>query len=44
MLHDLGAEVVVADDAFQHRRMGRDLDIVLTLCITLLNRKKSLFS
>lgn len=29
MLHDLGAEVVVADDAFQHRRMGRDLDIVL---------------
>jgi tetraacyldisaccharide 4'-kinase len=28
-LRDLGADVVVADDAFQHRRMGRDLDIVL---------------
>ena len=28
-LRELGAEVVVADDAFQHRRMGRDLDIVL---------------
>ncbi len=24
-----GAEVVVADDAFQHRRMGRDVDIAL---------------
>ena len=29
MLRRLGADVVVADDAFQHRRMGRDLDIVL---------------
>ncbi|MDR1884649.1 MAG: tetraacyldisaccharide 4'-kinase [Synergistaceae bacterium] len=29
MLHGLGVDVVVADDAFQHRRMGRDLDIVL---------------
>lgn len=29
MLRQLGADVVVADDAFQHRRMGRDLDIVL---------------
>ncbi|MDR1134389.1 MAG: tetraacyldisaccharide 4'-kinase, partial [Synergistaceae bacterium] len=28
-LRELGAEAVVADDAFQHRRMGRDLDIVL---------------
>ncbi|MDR1137955.1 MAG: tetraacyldisaccharide 4'-kinase [Synergistaceae bacterium] len=28
-LRGLGADVVVADDAFQHRRMGRDLDIVL---------------
>lgn len=24
-----GADIVVADDAFQHRRMGRDVDIVL---------------
>lgn len=29
LLAKLGADVVVADDAFQHRRMGRDLDIVL---------------
>lgn len=29
LLAALGADVVVADDAFQHRRMGRDLDIVL---------------
>jgi tetraacyldisaccharide 4'-kinase len=29
LLHELGADVAVADDAFQHRRMGRDLDIVL---------------
>ena len=29
LLRELGADVVVADDAFQHRRMGRDLDIVL---------------
>lgn len=29
LLSELGAEVAVADDAFQHRRMGRDLDIVL---------------
>ena len=29
LLADLGADVAVADDAFQHRRMGRDLDIVL---------------
>ncbi|MDR1481901.1 MAG: tetraacyldisaccharide 4'-kinase [Synergistaceae bacterium] len=29
MLAGLGADVVVADDAFQHRKMGRDLDIVL---------------
>ncbi|GHV53751.1 tetraacyldisaccharide 4'-kinase [Synergistales bacterium] len=28
-LRELGAEVVVADDAFQHRHMGRDADIVL---------------
>jgi tetraacyldisaccharide 4'-kinase len=28
-LRGLGADVVVADDAFQHRHMGRDLDIVL---------------
>jgi tetraacyldisaccharide 4'-kinase len=28
-LRELGAEAVVADDAFQHRWMGRDLDIVL---------------
>jgi tetraacyldisaccharide 4'-kinase len=28
-LRELGADVVLADDAFQHRRMGRDLDIVL---------------
>ncbi|MDR1509649.1 MAG: tetraacyldisaccharide 4'-kinase [Synergistaceae bacterium] len=28
-LRGLGAGVVIADDAFQHRRMGRDLDIVL---------------
>ena len=28
-LRELGAEAVVADDAFQHRKMGRDLDIVL---------------
>jgi tetraacyldisaccharide 4'-kinase len=29
MLAGLGVDVVVADDAFQHRKMGRDLDIVL---------------
>lgn len=29
LLAEEGAEVAVADDAFQHRRMGRDLDIVL---------------
>ncbi|MDR0616237.1 MAG: tetraacyldisaccharide 4'-kinase [Synergistaceae bacterium] len=29
LLRRLGADVAVADDAFQHRRMGRDLDIVL---------------
>ncbi len=29
LLAKLGVDVVVADDAFQHRRMGRDLDIVL---------------
>lgn len=29
LLHDMGVEVVVADDAFQHRRLGRDVDIVL---------------
>jgi tetraacyldisaccharide 4'-kinase len=29
LLHELGADVAVADDAFQHRRMGRDLDMVL---------------
>lgn len=29
LLAELGVDVVVADDAFQHRRMGRDLDIVL---------------
>jgi len=28
-LKELGVDVVVADDAFQHRRMGRDIDIVL---------------
>jgi tetraacyldisaccharide 4'-kinase len=28
-LRGLGTDVVVADDAFQHRHMGRDLDIVL---------------
>jgi tetraacyldisaccharide 4'-kinase len=28
-LRELGVEAVVADDAFQHRKMGRDLDIVL---------------
>jgi len=28
-LKALGVDVVVADDAFQHRRMGRDIDIVL---------------
>ncbi|MDR1966751.1 MAG: tetraacyldisaccharide 4'-kinase [Synergistaceae bacterium] len=28
-LRELGADVVVADDAFQHRKIGRDLDIVL---------------
>jgi tetraacyldisaccharide 4'-kinase len=28
-LKKLGVDVVLADDAFQHRRMGRDLDIVL---------------
>ncbi len=26
---DLGAQILVLDDAFQHRRMARDLDIVL---------------
>ena len=26
---DMGADVVVADDGFQHRRLARDLDIVL---------------
>jgi tetraacyldisaccharide 4'-kinase len=29
LLSRLGADVAVADDAFQHRRMGRDIDIVL---------------
>ncbi|MDR3322140.1 MAG: tetraacyldisaccharide 4'-kinase [Synergistaceae bacterium] len=29
LLQNLGANVAVADDAFQHRRMGRDLDMVL---------------
>jgi tetraacyldisaccharide 4'-kinase len=29
LLRRLGADVAVADDAFQHRRMGRDIDIVL---------------
>lgn len=29
LLAELGVDVAVADDAFQHRRMGRDLDIVL---------------
>lgn len=29
MLADLGCDVAVADDAFQHRKMGRDADIVL---------------
>ncbi|MDR1915907.1 MAG: tetraacyldisaccharide 4'-kinase, partial [Synergistaceae bacterium] len=29
MLRELGVDIVVADDAFQHRHMGRDLDIVL---------------
>ena len=29
LLAELGAQIVVADDAFQHRRMGRDVDIVL---------------
>jgi tetraacyldisaccharide 4'-kinase len=28
-LRELGVDAVVADDAFQHRKMGRDLDIVL---------------
>ncbi len=29
LLAELGVDVVVADDAFQHRWLGRDLDIVL---------------
>jgi tetraacyldisaccharide 4'-kinase len=29
LLASRGAQVVVADDAFQHRRMGRDVDIAL---------------
>ena len=29
LLASLGVEIAVADDAFQHRRMGRDVDIVL---------------
>ena len=29
LLASLGTEIAVADDAFQHRRMGRDVDIVL---------------
>jgi tetraacyldisaccharide 4'-kinase len=29
LLHKLGTDVAVADDAFQHRHMGRDIDIVL---------------
>lgn len=29
LLADLGVNVAVADDAFQHRRMGRDVDIAL---------------
>ena len=29
LLASLGVDVILADDAFQHRRMGRDLDIVL---------------
>lgn len=29
LLASLGADVAIADDAFQHRRMGRDVDLVL---------------
>ena len=29
LLASLGAEVAVTDDTFQHRKMGRDVDIVL---------------
>ncbi len=29
LLADLGAEIAVTDDTFQHRRMARDVDIVL---------------
>ena len=29
LLKDIGVELVVADDAFQHRRLSRDVDIVL---------------
>lgn len=29
LLSDLGAEIAVTDDTFQHRRMARDVDIVL---------------
>ena len=28
-LREAGAELVIADDAFQHRALGRDADIVL---------------
>ena len=28
-IHEFGCEALVLDDAFQHRRIGRDLDIVL---------------
>lgn len=29
LLSDLGAEIAVTDDTFQHRRMARDVDVVL---------------
>lgn len=29
LIRDSGAEVILLDDAFQHRRIGRDLDIVM---------------
>jgi tetraacyldisaccharide 4'-kinase len=29
MAEDMGADVIIMDDGFQHRRMARDLDIVL---------------
>lgn len=33
-LHEVGAEIVIADDAYQHKAINRDVDIVLidTLC------------